>query len=131
MGAMGERGRGDGLRLLSEFVWMDTSFGDTLSFVITVWTRAFASFLVCHPPSRSTFYFCHIMIFFIPHVTMLCFALMPVFMISYLTLSFSMSSFLVLRLFLLFFVLPSFSLSLCHTVYEFSLWSLQDRKSVV
>jgi hypothetical protein len=27
--------------------------------------------------------------------------------------------------FLLFFVLPSFSLSLCHTVYEFSLWSLQ------
>jgi hypothetical protein len=112
MGAMGERGRGDGLRLLSEFVWMDTSFRDTLSLVVTVWTRAFASFLVCHPPSRSTFYFCHIMIFFIPHVTMLCFALMPVFMISYLTLSFSMSSFLVLRLFFFF----SFSFVLCITV---------------
>lgn len=76
---------------------MDTSFGDAFSLMPIPGTLAFASvwvWRVVHSYFSLSFtYSRHVMIF-IPHVTMLYFALMPVFMISYPTLSFPISPFL-------------------------------------
>lgn len=125
MRAMGERGRGDGLRSLSEFSseWMDTGFGD--AFILGVDHRTRFCERLCMVFSRSTrtclclyhlpftsyllpFLFSsrHVMISSIPscYHALFCAAIMPVFMISYLTLSFfcRFRFFLVSSFFLLF-----------------------------